>query len=330
LGRRQKWKFYTKEQKNQVIDIVTTYSGAIIPRYKVLEILEVNSTTYYSWFSQKDSRPPSVLRILPEERNAIIDLKQDEPQLSHRMIAGYLRHDNIWVSDSTSYNVLKQEGLIEKTTYRQAPWKDPKFEPWAPNQVWGTDFTYIRVENKRHYLAIIIDFYSRYIIAWGVVEKITSNEIKKLIDLAVSDQGKRNTINTTIHSDRGSQYVSKMTKRFISSMNLEQTLTRTARPTDNARTERWYRSFKQECHYVIGNYPTIQIARSVIAKYVNEYNTKRPHQSLFGFCPKQLHYEFKNKSEAYVMYKKMLVVSRVKRIKSNLSRRTRSFVNSVR
>lgn len=234
------------------------------------------------------------------------------------MISGYLRHEGIWISPSTVYRVLKGEGLVEKSKLRQAPWKFAKYDPWQRNFMWGTDFTYIRINDKRHYLTTVIDFYSRYIIAYGVLERITNSEVKGLIDIAVNDQKKDfENVKPIIRSDQGSQYIAYRTKKHIKDMKLIQSFTRTYRPTDNARTERWYRSFKQECHYIFGNYPSIDIARDIISRYITDYNQRRPHAANFGFTPYQAHYVYETKSEMMFDYRIRVRDARLSRVRFN-------------
>lgn len=245
-------------------------------------------------------------------------MKEENPLLSHRNIAGYLRHDGIWLSESTAYRVLKEEDLVYPYRVREAPWKKARYEPIAKNKIWGTDFTHVLVDGLTYYLTTIIDFYSRYIIAWGLLRQIKNLQVRELIDLAIKDQSETfGVINPTIRSDQGSQYIAWKTKNYMDKKGLTHSFTRTYRPSDNSRTERWYRSFKQEMHYIIGSYPSEGSAKELISEYILEYNNKRPHQALFGFTPRQAHYVYRTKSEMLNEYYRKLVNSRRRRVNEN-------------
>jgi transposase InsO family protein len=69
------------------------------------------------------------------------------------------------------------------------------------------------------------------------------------------------------------------------------------RPTDNAITERFYGTIKQEEIYVVESYPDLQSAKEEIGKYIKFYNERRPHQSLWNFTPQAIH-ELNNKTQA--------------------------------
>ena len=75
----------------------------------------------------------------------------------------------------------------------------------------------------------------------------------------------------------------------------ELSFARVRRPTDNAITERFYGTVKQEEIYLVGNYPDELSAREEIGRYIEFYNQSRPHQALYNFTPAHVH-EVNNKS----------------------------------
>ena len=79
-----------------------------------------------------------------------------------------------------------------------------------------------------------------------------------------------------------------------------------ANETDNARTERFYRTIKQEEIYIVGDYQDEKTAIEVIGKYVNWYNAERPHQALRNFAPEQVQ-EINNKTEILKMLKALKI-----------------------
>jgi transposase InsO family protein len=89
--------------------------------------------------------------------------------------------------------------------------------------------------------------------------------------------------------DQGSPNTSWVTKEFFEIIGAELSSARVRRPTDNAITERFYATIKQEEIHLVGDYPDERSAREEIGRYVGYYNTDRPHQSLLNFTPDHVH-----------------------------------------
>jgi hypothetical protein len=95
--------------------------------------------------------------------------------------------------------------------------------------------------------------------------------------------------------DRGSPNTSWITQEFFEALGAELSFARVRRPTDNALTERFYGTVKQEEIYLVGNYPDETSAREELGRYIAIYNRTRPHQAMFNFTPAHVH-EVNNKS----------------------------------
>src|SRR4029077_20727508 len=104
--------------------------------------------------------------------------------------------------------------------------------------------------------------------------------------------------------DRGSPNTSGITQEFFESLGAELSFARVRRPTDNALTERFYGTVKQEEIYLVGNYPDEISAREEIGRYIEFYNHSRPHQALFNFTPAHVH-QLNNKSLLLQQLKEM-------------------------
>ncbi len=173
LSNREKGQHLSPEQRERIMEEVSRDQG--ISKSRILGQLGICRPTYYSWISPSETktrkRPPN--RLLPAEKEAVVDLKRKEPYLSHRKISGFLREDDLFVSPSSCYRILKSLGWIEPQNLRESPWKKPRYEPFRPNQIWGEDWTQLVIEGLRYYLLTIIDYFSRFIIAWGIVKTVT-------------------------------------------------------------------------------------------------------------------------------------------------------------
>jgi len=285
---------------------------------EILRSLGVCRSTYYG--RRKDrhlERAPSLLRLTDSERQAILGKKQTEPQMSPRRISGHLRHEGFWISPSSCYRVLKAQGWVISQGLRESPWKVPHYEPYQPNQIWGEDWTLLNISGMRHYLLTLIDYFSRYIVAWGIVKSVTHREVQGLLALAYMSQGvQRQHPKPLLRTDRGSPNLEGGTRRLIRDLEMILSPGRADRPTDNARQERWYRSIKQEEIYLYPTYSSLEIARSSLAGYIEFYNERRPHQALWNYTPGQVH-RLGNKSRLIEHHRGIVLNVKEQRLRAN-------------
>lgn len=319
LVNRPKGSTYSRIQRERIKEAVGFLKGSGIKKTEALRTLGVCRSTYYGWFKEQrfSGANPSVLSLTESERAAVIVKKAQDPHLSHRKISGYLRQDGYWVSPSSCYRILKAKGWVFPQSLRQAPWKKAHYEPTGPNQLWGEDWTILNVDGKRHYLLTIIDYFSRYIVAWGIVESVTQRDVKDLLVIAFISQGIEHCPEKPLlRMDRGSPNMARGTKKMIKDLEMVLSPSRTNRPTDNARQERWYRSVKQEEIYCYPSYSSIEMARRSLARYIDEYNERRPHQALWNYTPGYVH-RLGNKTRLLKQYKQMVQKAKSERLEIN-------------
>ena len=290
-----------------------------LSKVQVLKNLGVCRSTYYGWFraSRPKEVPSSPMQLTPVEKQAVVEKKELEPQLSHRQISGSLRSEGHWVSPSSCYRLLKPLGWISSPSLREAPWKISRYEPFRSNQIWGEDWTILSIDSMRHYLLTIIDYFSRYIVAWGVVKTVTRREVQNLVALAYLSEGlEAEGPKPLLRADLGSPNMAHSTRRLIRDLEMVLSPSRANRPTDNGRQERWYRTAKQEEIYCYATYPTIEIARSSLGRYIRFYNEDRPHQSLWNYPPGYVH-RLGNKTQLLAGYKTMVQLVKEQRFQMN-------------
>ena len=112
--------------------------------------------------------------------------------------------------------------------------------------------------------------------------------------------------------DRGSPNTSGITQEFFEALGAELSFARVRRPTDNALTERFYGTVKQEEIYLVGNYPDETSAREEIGRYIETYHRSRPHQALFNFTPAHVH-ALNNKSALLLELRELKHTTRERR-----------------
>lgn len=144
------------------------------------------------------------------------------------------------------------------------------------NQVWGIDITYCGLPNGYLYLVAIIDWYSRYIVGWAISNTISTDFVKQTVQEAITVHGKPEIIN----SDQGSQFTSKAYIECIKGYEtIKISMDGKGQATDNAITERFFRSYKWERLYL--ECPeTVKELKDLTKNYIEHYNYCRPHQAL--------------------------------------------------
>ena len=305
------------QQKQAVIELVASHRSQGRRVAEVLESVGVARSSYYRWKKDQGEKTPrrsSSYEITVEERKLIEEVKEQNPQYRHRRIQGVLQQRGVYLSASVIYGHLKQHGQIEPYERRAAPWNSPHYEVWRRNQMWGSDWTKLSVGGVRWYLLTVIDFFSRWIVAWEVVPTVHAGTIKAIYQTGLNHQG------ISIHSqskpelrvDRGSPNTSGITQEFFEALGAELSYARVRRPTDNALTERFYGTIKQEEIYLVGNYPDELSAQEEIGRYIERYHHSRPHQSLNNFTPAHVH-EVNNKSRLLAELQEMKLNTREKR-----------------
>lgn len=151
------------------------------------------------------------------------------------------------------------------------------------NQVWGIDITYIRLQRSWMYLVAIIDWYSRYIVAWELDQTLEIDFVLEAVNTALE---KANP--DILNSDQGSHFTSPRYIELLRESNVAISMDGKGRAKDNILIERFWRSIKYEEVY-LKEYESPREARNGIKEYMNFYNSERPHQSLGYITPARLY-----------------------------------------
>lgn len=153
-----------------------------------------------------------------------------------------------------------------------------------PNQVWGTDITYIKLENSWCYLVAFIDWYSRYVVSWEL-----SRTLEIPFCLSALDRALKIAVPEISNSDQGSHFTSEQFLQPLIDQKVQISMDGRGRYMDNIFTERLWRTVKYENVY-LKSYRTISEAQTGLADYFQFYNTKRPHQSLNNRTPTTIYF----------------------------------------
>ena len=269
-----------EEQKKNVIEFVRLQKSQGQSITESLKELGIRRSTYYTWLNSKQKKQaPSRAKLTPCEQQAIEAKKEHYPHLRHRQIQGMLQNQGVYLSSSSVYHHLKSIGQVELYERRPSPLKTPRYNVWQRNLMWGCDWTKMLINHLRWYLIILIDFFSRYIIGHNIHPSINASHVKHLYAMGLKSQGiLPKDILPELRVDRGSPNTSWVTKEFFSLMGADISFARVRRPTDNALTERFFGTAKQEEIYVVGSYPDEHSAQYEIGNIYRllQYRTTPP------------------------------------------------------
>ncbi|MBI1834109.1 MAG: IS3 family transposase [Candidatus Andersenbacteria bacterium] len=153
-----------------------------------------------------------------------------------------------------------------------------------PNQVYGTDITYVKLECGFCYLVAHLDWFSRYVVAWELSASLDSSfcidSLTRAIAVAIPELQ---------NSDQGVQFTSKDYTDILLANNIQISMDGRGRCMDNIFTERLWRTVKYEDIF-LRSYRTIDEARKGLTEYFHFYNTERKHQSLDYRTPAEVYF----------------------------------------
>ena len=163
-----------------------------------------------------------------------------------------------------------------------------------PNQVWSSDITYVPMPQGFMYLVAVMDWFSRYVLAWRLSNTLEVDFCLEALNEALSF-GKPEIFNT----DQGSQFTSPRFTGTLGAEDIRISMDGRGRALDNIFIERLWRSVKYEDLY-IKDYETVPTLHTGLSDYFLFYNLERPHQSLDNLTPADLYHgkempiEYKN------------------------------------
>lgn len=142
------------------------------------------------------------------------------------------------------------------------------------DQVWSTDITYIRLRSGFVYLVAIVDWFSRFVVAWELSVTVDGQFCQDTLERALA------TARPTIfNTDQGSQFTSPAFTGRLEAVGVQVSMDGRGRALDNVFVERLWRSVKYEEVY-LKDYTSVADARGQLGRYFNFYNHERPHQAL--------------------------------------------------
>jgi transposase InsO family protein/transposase-like protein len=192
---------YSASEKLEIIELVEQSTLSV---GRTLASIGIPRSTFYDWYGRYQDggiealedgkpRPQRVWNKIPDEIGAaIVNLALDEPDLSPRELAvNFTDTKASFVSEASVYRLLKDHGLIASPAFILMKAADRFANPTtAPNQLWQTDFTYLKVIGWGwFYLSTVLDDFSRYILAWKLCTTMSAADVSDTLQLALKASG---------------------------------------------------------------------------------------------------------------------------------------------
>src|SRR6202042_3113302 len=272
-----------------------------LPARHPLDKLGIPRATFYRWYDRyrgsglealadHRSRPDRVWNRIPDDvRGQIVDLALELPELSPRELAvRFTDEQKYFVSEASVYRLLKAHDLITSPAYVVIKAANEfKDKTTAINQLWQTDFTYLKITGWGwYYLSTVLDDFSRFIVAWKLCATMKAKDVTATLDLALAASGLDHM--TVVHrprllSDNGASYVAGDLAEWLDRQEMEHVRSAPYHPQTQGKIERWHQSLKNrillEHYYLPGD-----LERQVAA-FVAHYNHARYHESLDNLTP---------------------------------------------
>lgn len=282
--------------------LVMTEKPDRLPLAVACRALMLNRSTVYEQQRRPlPPRPPSLARqhcqqpraLSSVERQAVLDLLHDEAycdQPPAQVYAKLLEEGRYLCSVSTMHRLLRAaKGQGERRLQRPAQHNAiPRLLAAGPNEVWTWDITKLRTQKQSEYLSmyVVLDLYSRFVVAWMVSRKENSALSQQLFDEATVRYGIADG-QLTVHQDRGSPMIARGYLDLMSELGVTCSHSRPRVSNDNPFSESQFKTMKYQPDYP-GRFESLSHARQWCAEYIDWYNFSHHHSGLAGYTPEQV------------------------------------------
>ena len=275
---------YPASEKLEIIRLVEQSS---LPVRRTLEKIGIPRATFYRWYDLYQTGGPEALddrhpkpdrvwnRIPDDVRERIVNLALDESALSPRELAvRFTDTEGYFVSEASVYRLLKAHDLIASPAFIVMKAADEfKDKTTAPNQLWQTDFTYLKVIGWGwFYLSTVLDDFSRYIIAWKLCTTMKAEDVTVTLEMALVASGldkARVLHRPRLLSDNGSSYISEDLAKWMERHNMAHVRGAPYHPMTQGKIERWHQTLKNRI--LLENYFLPGDLEAQIEAFVDDY-----------------------------------------------------------
>jgi putative transposase len=259
-----------------------------LPVVRQCEILEIARSSVYYVPQPVSAADLALMRQIDE-------LHLQYPFAGSRMLRDILRLNGASIGRKHVASLMRRMGI--EALYRRPrtskPHPDHKVFPYllrnrqitAPNQVWAIDISYIPMRRGFVYLAAVLDWATRRVLAWRLSNSMTVDFCLEAVEAAIRDHGTPEIMNM----DQGSQFTDMDFVGLLRQHGIQISMDGKGSWRDNVFVERLWKSLKYEEVYLHA-YDSVAEARKGIQRYFSFYNQRRPHSSLDGRTPDMVYF----------------------------------------
>lgn len=295
-------------------------SGARL--FKACEVMGISVRTYQRWGKDRargdgrhGPRGDPANRLSEEERQQIVAIVTSESyrELAPSQIVPMLAEGGIYVaSESSFYRVLRARRLLnhrERSRPRQNH-RPAAYVATGPNQVWSWDITYLRsaLRGQYFYLYLVVDVWSRKIVAWEVEQQESGQVAAAMIARASLASGvDRGQL--VVHSDNGGPMKGATLLATLQVLGIVPSFSRPRVSDDNPYSEALFRTLKYRPEYPTLPFESLEAARRWVEGFVRWYNTEHRHSGIRFVTPQVRH----DGEEAVILNRRKEVYEEAKR-----------------
>jgi putative transposase len=267
---------------------------------RLCRLLGITRQAYYQHFWQQEVAGIEETLVLQE----VIGIRKDHRVMGGRKIYEkiypFLLDHQIKMGRDALFDLLAANGLLVKKRYRRhvTTWSGHRFNKWPniirdlevirPNQLWVSDITYWKVNERHLYISLITDAYSHKVVGYHLADTLETMETIKALEMALNGLSEKGFESLIHHSDRGVQYCSDSYVKLLQSQAIQISMTENGDPLENAVAERMNGILKEE--YLKHDIPESKDqAKQQLDRAVELYNKHRPHFSIGLLTPEKVH-----------------------------------------
>ena len=248
--------------------------------YPVQQVCRVLGYARSSYYAAPQPRQPAAALVAAVEQVLL-----RWPFYGYRRVLAQLRRDGQAVSERQVRQVFKQLGVTRqvgrvRTTdsskpHTRYPNRLRDLAVTALDQVWVADITYLRLERRFFYLAVILDAHSRAVRGWALGLRLDEDLSLRALKQALTERTPQ-----IFHSDQGAQYTAKAHVAVLTQAGVAVSMADAGKPTQNALVERFMRTLKEE-HVAYADYDDLDDAYAQLKHWLEvDYMHERIHSAL--------------------------------------------------
>jgi transposase InsO family protein len=291
---------------SEKLEIIRLVESSHLSARRTLQKLGIPRSTFNRWYDRflaggvdaledRRPRPSRVWNRIPDQvRDQIIELALNVPELSPRELAvTFTDTKGYFVSESSVYRLLKVYDLITSPAFIVIKAADEFHDKTtAPNQLWQTDFTYLKVIGWGwFYLSTVLDDFSRYIIAWKLCTTMKAGDVTDTLTMALTASGcdsARVLHKPKLLSDNGPSYIAAELAEWIDANGMSHVRGAPLHPQTQGKIERWHQTLKNRI--LLENYFLPGDLERQVAAFVDHYNHRRYHESIGNLTPADVYF----------------------------------------